>query len=150
MTVAVWVDGIDDGDYVIAGGQISGVTIGTNVTVGFRYEASYLSNKLTDYDGISVVAQRKRIINTGLLMRNYVEGVVSVGYDLANLAPMPTLEDGKAVVPGTSDYDHFPFPYNGTSETDPRIAIKATGPVKMLAYVYDVKDTASKTPTRSA
>jgi hypothetical protein len=147
-TVGVWVDGIDDGDYVISGNQITGVTVGTDVTVGFRYEAEYLSNKLTDFANISVVAQRKRIINTGLLMRNYVQGVVTVGFDLANLAPMPTIEDGKPVVAGTEEYDHFPFPYNGTSETDPRIAIKATGPVKILAYVYDVKDTASKTPTK--
>lgn len=150
-TVAAWVDGIDAGDFVISGGQITGVTgadVAANVTVGYRYEATYLSNKLTDFAGISVVAQRKRIINTGLLMRNYVTGVVSVGFDLANLEPMPTIEDGKAVVAGTEEYDHFPFPYNGTSETDPRIAIKATGPVKLLAYVYDVKDTASKSPTK--
>jgi hypothetical protein len=136
----------------VSGGQITGVTgadVATNVTVGYRYESTYLSNKLTDYDNISVVAQRKRIINTGLLMRNYVTGGVTVGYDLNNLVPMPTIEDGKAVVPGTEDYDHFPFPYNGTSETDPRIAIKATAPVKIMAYVYDVKDTASKTPTKS-
>jgi hypothetical protein len=152
QTVAAWVDGVDAGDYVVSGGQVTGVTgadVAANVILGFRYDAEYLSNKLTDYDGISVVAQRKRIINTGLLMRNYSEGVVEVGYDLSNLEPMPTIEDGKAVVPGTQEYDHFPFPYNGTSETDPRIAIKATGPVKMLAYVYDVKDTASKTPTKS-
>jgi hypothetical protein len=149
--VAAWVDGVDVGDFTISGGQITGVTgadVAANVTVGFRYEATYLSNKLTDFAGISVVAQRKRIINTGLLMRNYVTGVVSVGFDLDNLSPMPTIEDGKAVVAGTEEYDHFPFPYNGTSETDPRIAIKATGPVKLLAYVYDVKDTASKSPTK--
>jgi hypothetical protein len=151
-TVAAWVDGVDAGDYVISGGQITGVTgadVAANVTVGYRYEATYLSNKLTDFANIAVVAQRKRIINTGLLMRNYVTGGVTVGYDLNNLVPMPTIEDGKAVVPGTEDYDHFPFPYNGTSETDPRIAIKATAPVKIMAYVYDVKDTASKTPTKS-
>jgi hypothetical protein len=149
--VAAWVDGVDVGDFTISGNQITGVTgadVAANVTVGFRYEATYLSNKLTDFANISVVAQRKRIINTGLLMRNYVQGGVTVGYDLNNLAPMPTVEDGKAVVAGTEEYDHFPFPYNGTSETDPRIAIKATAPVKMLAYVYDVKDTASKTPTK--
>jgi len=149
-TVAAWVDGTNVGNFVVSGGQITGVTgadTATNVTVGYQYEATYLSNKLTDFADIAVVAQRKRIINTGLLMRNYVDGVVTVGFDLNNLVPLPTIEDGKATVPGTGDYDHFPFPYNGTSETDPRIAIKATGPVKMLAYVYDVKDTASKTPT---
>jgi len=151
-TVGAWVDGVDVGDFVISGGQITGVTgadVAANVTVGYRYEATYLSNKLTDFAGISVVAQRKRIINTGLLMRNYVTGGVSVGFDLANLEPMPTVEEGEAVVAGTEEYDHFPFPYNGTSETDPRIAIKAIRPVKMLAYVYDVKDTASKTPTKT-
>jgi len=149
-TVAAWVDGTNVGNFVISGGQITGVTgadTATNVIVGYQYEATYLSNKLTDFANIAVVAQRKRIINTGLLMRNYVDGVVTVGYDLSNLVPMPTIEEGKATAAGTDDYDHFPFPYNGTSETDPRIAIKATGPVKMLAYVYDVKDTASKTPT---
>ncbi len=150
-TIAAWVDGVDAGDFLVAGNQITGVTgadTAANVTIGYRFDATYLSNKLTDFAGISVVAQRKRIINTGLLMRNYVTGTVEVGYDLSNLEPMPTIEDGKAVVAGTEEYDHFPFPYNGTSETDPRIAIKATGPVKMLAYVYDVKDTASKTPTK--
>jgi len=152
QVVAAWVDGVDAGDYVVNGsGQITGVTgadVAANVIAGFRYEATYVSNKLTDFANISVVAQRKRIINTGLLMRNYVTGGVTVGYDLNNLVPMPTVEDGKAVVVGTEEYDHFPFPYDGTSETDPRIAIKATAPVKMLAYVYDVKDTASKTPTK--
>lgn len=150
-TVAAWVDGIDVGEFVISGGQITGVTgadVAANVTVGYRYEAEYLSNKLTDFANIAVVAQRKRIVNTGLLMRNYVTGGVTVGFDLANLDEMPTIEDGAAVVAGTEEYDHFPFPYNGTSETDPRIAIKAIRPVKILAYVYDVKDTASKSPTK--
>lgn len=144
-TVGVWVDGVDDGDYVIAAQQITGVTVGTNVTVGFRYDATYLSNKLTDYEDIGVLGQRKRIINTGLLMRNYVQGVVTIGPSLTDLDNMPLLEAGKAVVAGTADYDFFPFTYNGGSQTDPRIAIKATGPVKILAYGFDVKDTASKT-----
>lgn len=144
-TVGVWVDGVDDGDYVISGGQITGVTVGTDVTVGFRYVSQYLSNKLTDYEDIGVLGQRKRIINTGLLMRNYVQGVVTIGPALNDLGNMPELEAGKPVVAGTDDYDFFPFTYNGGSTTDPRIAIEATGPVKILAYGFDVKDTASKT-----
>ncbi|TFH50199.1 MAG: hypothetical protein E4H01_02820 [Lysobacterales bacterium] len=147
-TVGVWVDGVDDGDYVIASNQITGVTAGTDVTVGFRYTASYLSNKLTDYDDIGVLGQRKRIINTGLLMRNYVQGSVTVGYDLSNLDNMPLIEGGKPVVAGTDDYDFFPFTYSGTSETDPRVAIGATAPVKILAIGFDVKDTSRKSPQR--
>ena len=144
-TVAVWVDGVDDGDYVISGGQITGVTSGTDVTVGFRFVSQYLSNKLTDYEDIGVLGQRKRIINTGLLMRNYVVGGVQIGTALNDLGNLPELEDGKPVVAGTEDYDYFPFTYNGSSTTDPRIAIEATQPVKILAYGFDVKDTASKT-----
>lgn len=149
-TVGVWVDGVDDGDYVIASQQITGVTAGTDVVVGYRYEATYLSNKLTDYSEVGVLGQRKRIMNTGLLMRDYVTGAVTIGPSLSDLGNMPELEAGKPVVPGEviNDYDFFPFVYNGTSETDPRIAIKATGPTKILAYCYDVKNTASKTRTQ--
>ncbi len=146
-TVGVWVDGVDDGDYVISGGQITGVTAGTDVTVGFRYVAEYLSNKLSDYEDVGVLGQRKRLINTGLIMRNYVQGVVTIGPTLSTLGNLPALEAGKAVVAGTDDYDFFPFTYSGVSSTDPRIAIKATGPVKILAYGFDVKDTSGKTRT---
>ena len=148
--VAVWVDGVDDGDYTINGSnQITGVTSGTDVTVGFRYTATYLSNKLSDYDDQGVLLQRKRVINTALMMRNYVVGGVTIGPSLSDLGNMPAIEDGKAVVAGTEDYDRFPFVYRGTSETDPRIAISANQPVKILGYAYDVKNTASKTRTAS-
>lgn len=138
-TVGVWVDGEDDGDLVVSGGQITGFTAGTDVIVGYKYTANYKSSKLTDYDDLGVLNSRKRIVNVGFIMKNYVVGSLLVGPSIADLAPFPTLEDGKAPVKG--DYDFFPFPFKGKSETDPRIFLRATGPQKMLGMSYDVKNT---------
>jgi hypothetical protein len=143
-SVAVWVDGVDDGDFTIAGGQITGVTSGTNVVVGYRCEATYKSSKLGDYSEGTVLTANKRVINTGLVMKDYVQGTVTVGPDTASLKPMPGLEDGNAAG-NESSYDHIPFEYDGESETDPRIHIKATGPCTIMALSYEVKDTDRRT-----
>ena len=147
-TVAVWVDGVYDGTYVIASGQITSVTSGTNVVVGLPYVADYKSNKLTGHSDIGVINSRKRIINTGLVMRNYhyVAGGLQIGPDFTNLGNMPLLENGKA--PASGSYDFFPFPFSGISETDPRICIRATQPTEIIALAYDVKNTTDRTPKR--
>jgi hypothetical protein len=146
MTVGVWVDGVDDGDYTVDSSlQITGVTSGTNVIVGFRYIADYLSNKLTAYATAGVLNSRKRVLNTGLIMADYVPGALKVGPSLTRLGNLPALEDGTTPVKG--DYDYFPFPHSGLSETDPRIAMRATGPCKIMALSYDVKDTSTKSKT---
>ncbi len=148
MTVGVWVDGVDDGDYTLDSSlQITGVTSGTDVIVGFRYIADYISNKLTGYDDAGVLNSRKRILNTGFIMKDYVPGSLKVGSSLTRLENMPVNEDGVAAESG--DYDFFPFPYDGGSETDPRIAFRATGPCKIMALSYDVKDTATKEKTKT-
>ncbi len=146
-TVGVWVDGVDDGDYTVSANQITGVTSGTNVIVGLRYTGDYISNKLTGYDEAAVLGERRRLINTGLIMRRYTPGTVTIGPSLSDLGNFPVQEDGQAAVYG--DYDYFPFPYKGRSTTDPRIAIRATAPVKIMAVTYKIKDTGSKTPVQA-
>jgi hypothetical protein len=143
-SVAVWVDGVDDGDYVITAGDITGVTSGTVVVVGFRYEATFKSGKLGDYTSGSVLTANKRIINTGLIMKDYVQGAVTVGPDTDSLTAMPGIEAGTTAGNETS-YDHLPFEYDGESETDPRIHIKATGPCNIMALSYEVKQTDRRT-----
>ena len=148
-TVGVWVDGVDDGDKVVDGStQITGVTVGTNVTVGYRYTADYKTNKLTSYDDLTVLASRKRILNTGLLMKDYVVGSLTIGPSLTELDALPLLENGQAPVSG--DYDFFPFEFSGVSETDPRIHIRAIGPCDILALVFDVKNTTHRTKKAAA
>lgn len=148
LTVGVWVDGVDDGDYVVSSNQITGVTSGTNVIVGLRYTGDYLSNKLTGYDEAAVLGERRRVVNTGLIMRNFTPGTVKIGPSLTDLGNMPEQEDGQAAAYG--DYDYFPFPYKGRSTTDPRIAIQATAPVKIMAVTYKIKDTGAKTPVQAS
>jgi len=143
MTVGVWVDGVDDGDYTLDSSlQITGVTSGTDVIVGFRYVADYISNKLTGYSSGGSLNAKKRVINTGLIMRNYVPGSLKIGPSLTQLGNMPALEAGTTPISGK--YDYFPFPFDGISETDPRIAFRATGPCKIMALSYDVKDTSAR------
>jgi len=142
-SVGVWVDGVDDGDYVVDGStQITGVTSGTDVVVGYRYIADYISSKLTDYEDLSVMVSRKRVLNTGLIMKDYIPGVMKIGPSAAELDIMPLLEDGQAPVKG--GYDFFPIEFSGVSETDPRIFLRATGPCNILALVYDVKNTSHR------
>ena len=142
--VAVWADGVDRGDFTLnASLQITVPTAWTDVYVGYRYDADYKSNKLTGYDDLSVLASRKRIVNTGLIMKDYVAGVVTVGPETSLLGSMPLLEDGQ--VPLDGGYDFFPFEFSGISEVDPRIHIKATGPCNIMALAYDVKNSSQRT-----
>jgi hypothetical protein len=148
-TVGVWVDGVDDGDYVVDGStQITSVTSGTDVVVGYRYVADYITSRLTEYDDLSVLASRKRILNTGLIMKSYVPGVLQVGPSVALLGNMPLLEDNQAPVKG--NYDFFPFEYAGVSETDPRIFLRALGPCDIMAMVFDIKNTSHRTKAAEA
>ena len=145
QSVAVWVDGVDAGDFTVdLINQINGVTSGTDVVVGYRYAATYKSNKLGDYTSASVLTANKRIYNTGLIIKDLVQGVLTVGPDTASLSAMPLVEDGNPAV-DDDDYDHIPFEFDGETETDPRIHLRATGPCNILALSYEVKDTDRKT-----
>lgn len=142
-TVAVWVDGVDDGDYVTSTQTISGVTSGTDVVVGLRYTGTYKSNKLGSHTGSSVLTANKRIINTGLIMKDYLLNSITVGPDASSLSALPAIEKGKAAT-SESSYDFLPFEFDGESETDPRIHLSATGPCNIMALTYEVKDTDRK------
>lgn len=142
-TVRVWADGEDRGDFTVTAGNITLTSAWTDVTIGLTFEADYTSNKLMGYDDITVLGTRKRIVNTGLIMRNVVAGAVKIGPSIAGLDNMPGLEDGVAPVSG--DYDYYPFEFDGISETDPRIYIRATGPCTIMALGYDVKNSEHKT-----
>ena len=145
-TVGVVVDGVDDGDYVVASGpQITGVTSGTNVTVGYRYTPSYKSNKLGSYSSASGLNRSKRILNTGLIAKDFLLGGIQVGPDASSLKDLTFVENGSTALEKT-DYDFLPFDYDGESVTDPRIHIAATRPCTIMAITYEMKDT--DRPTR--
>lgn len=139
-TVGVWADGQDRGTYTVASGQITVASAWTNVIVGIPYVADYVSNKISGYEKRTVLTERKRIVDTGIVLINYWPGSLKVGPNLSLLKSLPGIEDGKVVdVTATiTDYSELPFEFDGETEVDPRIYMRATGPVTVLALTYGI------------
>lgn len=139
-TVGVWADGQDRGTFTVASNTITVPTAWTNVVVGLPYTADYVSNKISGYIESSSLNKRKRIVDMGLVMENYVPGALTVGPSIALLEVLPSIENGTDVDTTTtfSSYDYLPFEFNGEEESDPRIFMRATGPCTILSLMYDV------------
>ena len=140
-TVGVWGDGLAQDDQVVSGGSITTGSF-TNVTVGLKYEADYLSNKLGQYvksgstGKSSRLTRRSRIVNVGLIAHRLHPNVLEFGPSFTELDPMPDYEDDDDI----NTYDNTPFEFNGSHDTDSRVALRATGPCTIMALVYDIKD----------
>ena len=135
LSVGVWADNADAGDFTVASGQITVASAAyTNVVVGLRYTADYKSNKLAQYIAESVIGERKRVTNTALVLQNYSPGALKVGRDFTHLRSLPGITDTTLV----TDYDEQPFEFGGTCDTDSRICMRATGPCTILALSYNV------------
>ena len=78
-----------------------------------------------------------------MIVRDLYPGALKFGYDLSNLEDMPLIEDGTTYSSTAliDKYDHTPFEFNGNSEEDSRVSLRATGPCKIMALTYGVKDT---------
>jgi hypothetical protein len=151
-TVGVWADGQDRGTYTVASGQITVATAWTNVIVGQVYTADYTSSKLSGYDTKTVLSRLKRIFDVGLVLMNYWPGSLLVGPETSLLKPLPAIEGGTTVdtTATISDYSNYPFEFDGEDESDPRIYLRATGPVTVLAITFGVDDGKKDTPAVSA
>jgi hypothetical protein len=139
-TVGVWADGQDRGTYTVASNQITVASSWTDVIVGLPYVADYVTSKVTNYDQYTAATERKRIVDTGLVLTDYWPGSLKVGPTVALLKQMPGIEDGTdvdATVTNT-DYSELPFEFDGETESDPRIYMRATGPVTVLALSYGI------------
>lgn len=139
-TVGVWADGQDRGTYTVSGG---GITVGsswTNVIVGIPYIADYISNKLSGYEKYTVLTERKRIVDTGVVLMNYWPNALQIGPSVALLKNLPDIEDGTLLATDATitDYSELPFEFDGEAEVDPRIYMRATGPVTVLALTYGI------------
>lgn len=139
MTVNLWADGQDRGNFTVSNGEIIAGTGYADAWVGLPYVADYTSNKLNRYINESVLSVNKRVKNFALIMRNTLLSAISIGRDEDHLVPLPKVVKGRHVTGQTiiSDYDNQPFEFNGNTETDPRIHIRATGPCTILALTYE-------------
>lgn len=147
-TVHVWADGQYRESATVSSGAITLSASWTNVVIGLRYTADYVSNKVSRYSNKLSINREKRIVDVGLIMRNYWPGSVQIGPSTALLEAMPDIEEGTAVVSTATqtDYDHVPFEFNGDEETDPRIYIQANNPTTILALTYTVIQNGDDSP----
>lgn len=140
-TVGIWGDGVDQGDGVVSGGSLT-VSAYTNVTVGLRYNADYLSNKLGQYvpsgasSAASRLTKRARIVNMGVIAHNLYPDVLQYGPSFTELDSLPEYQEDDDL----NQYDNTPFEFNGTHDSDSRVALRITGPCVIMALTFDVKD----------
>ncbi|MES9841225.1 MAG: hypothetical protein ABW134_11785 [Candidatus Thiodiazotropha endolucinida] len=138
--VGVWADRKHRGQFTVNSGQVSVPSIWTDVHAGLEYIADYKSNKLNRFVDGTVLSEKKRVDDFALIMQDAVLGALEVGPDESNLKPFPSIMNG-ATVDDTAvieEYDQDPFDFNGDTETDPRIYIRATGPCTILALTYNI------------
>lgn len=141
-TVGIWADYIYRGTKTVASNGDLTMDSGSYgvAIVGLEYEATYKSNKVGRYINESAIGKRKRVVDLHLAMLDYWPAGVQVGHSLDDLQPMPVNEYGRALDPNVlvDEYDEYPFEFNGETEIDPRICIKATAPCVILAMTYGV------------
>ena len=138
--IGVWADSQHRGEFTVNSGQVAVPSIWTDVHAGLQYTADYKSNKLNRFVDDTVLSEKKRVDDFALIMRNAVLGAIEVGPNEDDLKPFPSIMNG-TTVDDTSvieDYDQDTFDFDGDTETDPRIYIRATGPCTILALTYGI------------
>lgn len=151
--VVVWADGVDlspDDDegvqktYTVTSGQITldaGVTV-ENAVVGLPYSAYYKSSKLA-YASPSPLNQIKRISNIGIIAHNIHSQGLYMGRNFDNMDNLPKRFNGEPIkVPRVfEDYDQIMFNFDGQSDTDARLYLKAIAPrpVTLLSAVIGIQ-----------
>lgn len=137
LTVAVYADGESRGTFTVSSGSITVPTAWTDVVVGLPYTADFISNKLARYSSRSVLNARKRVVDTGVVLKDYLPGSLKIGPSAALVRPLPAVDfpSGSMV----NSYDELPFEFDEDTTTDPRIYMKATGPCTILALTYGVE-----------
>ncbi len=140
-TVGVWGDGQDRGDFTVSGGSITVGSSWTDVIVGLRYEADWISNKLGGFVASSVLGIRKRIVDVSLILENMEPGAIKMGPSWDLLSDFPLIEDGTSISQTATQetYHELPFEFDGEDEVDPRIYIRATGPCAIMALLFGIK-----------
>lgn len=101
LTVNVWGDGIDRETQVVSGGSITVSQSWTDVVVGLRHTAKFLSNRLSRYVGNSVLSDNKRIVRIAPIMKNVALRTIKYGPDENTLDNMPQIAEGKVLAPTT-------------------------------------------------
>lgn len=144
QTVIVWGNGLYNGSYTVASGQITLATAVTSAVIGLSYSATFKSGKLAyAAGGGTALSQRKRLTQLGLILYNTHHLGLQYGEDFDNLDDLPQVVEDLEVVAGTvwSTKDLDLMEINTTWQTDSRLCLKATAPYPctLLAAVVAVQ-----------
>lgn len=145
-TMGIWANGVFLADVAISAGAVALGGTYSNVTAGLRYTAKYKSNKLSGFAPYSMLTERARVEDVGIIASNVVQGTLSYGKDFDNLVLLPGVEDRAAVSTTTrmSWMDYQPYPFRGSFKTDSRVCLQATGPVTIHCLTYGVVESKDK------
>lgn len=137
QTVSYFADFRFRSSATVVGGQVTLNGVYTNVILGAPYEAELVSSVI-QYQPNSPLMIHKRIINLALILRDFVVNGVSFGNGNDTITKnMPRVEDGADISSSFSyvqeEYHQEPFPFDGTSETDPSVRLVASRPAKVMA-----------------
>ncbi|SDH08486.1 hypothetical protein [Pelagibacterium luteolum] len=147
-TVVAWAAGgpIVNGDgsrreFVVTGGNVS-LPAGyenTQTVLGLPYRGRYKSGRLgSGVEGYSPTMKRKRLVDTGLLMTDFVRSGVKFGSDFDALDDMPSLDESGAAAQAivlNDVRDEQPFPVDDGFDLDSRVCVEVNSPftAKFLA-----------------
>ena len=131
-TVAVWGDGVYQGEYTADG---SGLVIFDNAitsgVMGITYTADYKSTKLANFaQSGTALLQRKKVHKIGVILKDAHPLSLSYGPDFDTLDSMPLVENGSVIDTDSvwAVYDEEPFEFNGDWSSDSRICLRAQSP----------------------
>ncbi len=149
-TVYIWADGEHRETALVASGSVTlsaASTSWTNVVAGLLHTADWTSSKLGKFAEYTMLMHDKRVVKTGYILKDYWPGALQVGPDSSSLSVFPLIEDGTTAPTTTqASYDQKQFPFDGTSETDPRIHLQAKYPVTIQAMAYSLEESVELDP----
>lgn len=141
--------GKDLGPYVVAGGQITGITAAvTNACIGLGYTAQWQSLKQAFASAMGTpMNQPKRIDGLGLVLHNTHAQGIQTGPDFTHLDDLPfsdlprvssddvAMADLNAIL---TDYDHRMSAFNDIWSTDSRVCLQAAAPRPATCLAFTV------------
>lgn len=141
--VYAWCDGTEEGPYTVSSGSITiSSNAFTDVTVGIRFTADYKSMKPVSYASgrRTVFGELSQITDVALILQDYIPGVLTYGPSFDDLDNMPAFEEGDTAETQYDNYDMVPIEFYGDMTVDPRICLRATGPVTVQAIAYNIEN----------
>ena len=124
--------GKDLGTFTVSSGQITGLSAAvTNACVGLAYTAQYQSSKLAyGARAGTALAQKKKITQLALILRNTHIGGLKFGRDFTHLHSINRQVKGRSVTADTmlASYDHDALGFGDTYDTDSRLCLQAAAP----------------------